>query len=200
MNDALSILYTFHKYKILIMNTLKKLKRIYKPKSKDTFYADSIVNLRRWHFTSYMRTHFYLKPHIADKYAKRILSNKLVESVYYTLENDSDGLLYGTSDTYLKKINKRINHMHFLIGVNDLNYVTNMSIPVKKKEERNGVVKYVNKQLCGLDAFRETLVNSIKINSSAVGDIQPILNKRRLIRYVNKNMNNPESHYNFYFN
>ena len=62
------------------------------------------------------------------------------------------------------------------------------------------MVKYVNKQLCGLDAFRETLVNSIKINSSAVGDIQPILNKRRLIRYVNKNMNNPESHYNFYFN
>tara|TARA_A100001015_G_C14791152_1_gene633127 strand:- start:74 stop:505 length:432 start_codon:yes stop_codon:yes gene_type:complete len=82
-------------------------------------YAKELAYLHNWNYTTVVRTHYHLQPHIASDKAERIIKSGLASNVFITVEPDRD-----YTDRYTKV--KRINHMHLLLHLPD--YIKNYSI------------------------------------------------------------------------
>ena len=73
-------------------------------------YAKEIARLKDWNHTTTVRTHYKLKPHIADTKVKNIVDSKIANNIFYSVEEDRDD-----SDIYTKV--HKVNHLHLLLDL-----------------------------------------------------------------------------------
>jgi hypothetical protein len=163
-------------------------------------YNSAISNLANWSCTTYIRPHYSIKPHQADKMIKRLVdSTKYINAVYYTLEDDSTIYGSGTNDTFIRNVNRSIKHLHLLIELDSLSNIEGLQKKINIIKSINGSLTKVPHIVTGLVALRETVVKGLKLNQKAVGGIEQIRSRTDLTSYVNKNMSKTQSHHNFVF-
>ena len=164
-------------------------------------YNTAISEIADWQYTTYVRTHYNIKPHTADKMVQGLLKHTdLIDGVYFTLEDDS--IIYGggTDDTFLKNVNRSVNHMHLLIVLNSKSDILKMKKKINSRINEGGIIKTVPQIVTGERALREAIRNGLEVNQKALGEVQPIRSRKAITRYINKHMSNPQAHHNYFFN
>ena len=163
-------------------------------------YNSAISNLANWSCTTYIRPHYSIKPHQADKMVQRLVNcTDYINAVYYTLEDDSTIYGSGTNDTFTRSVNRSIKHIHLLLELDSLFNVEKIQKKINKRKSINGIITTVPQMVTGYVALRETVVKGLKLNQKAVGGIEEIRSRTDLTSYVNKYMSNSQSHHNYIF-
>lgn len=164
-------------------------------------YNTAIAEIANWQYTTYIRTHYNIKPNVADSMVQRLLKyTDHIDGVYFTLEDDSTIKGYGTDDTFLKNVNRSVNHMHLLIALNSKSDVMKMKKKINSRINEGGVIKTVPQIVTGERALREAIRNGLEVNQKALGEVQPIRSRKAITRYINKHMSSPQAHHNYFFN
>ena len=111
-------------------------------------YGQAMSILADWNYTTVIRTHYKLKPHIGDRKVKHLIQSKNVNAVFYSIEEDVDSYL---SD------NRGINHAHFLLSCNThptreffseaMGVNIKAVLNVEKVKFQEEISKYVTKRL-----------------------------------------------------
>lgn len=70
-------------------------------------YGQAMSTLADWNYTTVVRTHFKMKPHVADKKVRRLMHSRNVNAVFYSIEEDADAYYSN---------NCGINHAHILLS------------------------------------------------------------------------------------
>jgi len=76
----------------------------------DNSYSDALAKMYNWNYTTVLRTHYKLKPHIADKKVEKLIRAGCVSNIFYCIEQDRD-----SKDRYTN--NRVANHLHLLMDV-----------------------------------------------------------------------------------
>ena len=163
-------------------------------------YNTAIADIANWQYTTYVRTHYNIKPHMADKMVHKLLKHTdLIDGVYFTLEDDSVIYGGGTDDSFARNINRNINHMHLLFALNDKTDVSRLRKKINRRVACNGIIKTVPQIVTGDLALRDTILKGLNVNQKALGSIEPIRDNVEIVKYVNKHMSNPKAHHNYFF-
>lgn len=163
-------------------------------------YNTAIAEIADWQYTTYVRTHYNIKPHTADKMVQKLLKyTDLIDGVYFTLEDDSTIKGYGTDDTFARNISRNINHMHLLFALNEKTDVSRLRKKINRRVSTNGITKTVPQIVTGDLALRDTILKGLNLNQKALGSIEPIRDDVEIVKYVNKHMSNPKAHHNYFF-
>ena len=163
-------------------------------------YNTAIAEIADWQYTTYVRTHYNIKPHTADKMVQKLLKyTDLIDGVYFTLEDDSVIYGGGTDDTFARNISRNINHMHLLFALNDKTDVSRLRKKINRRVASNGIIKTVPQIVTGDLALRDTILKGLNLNQKALGSIEPIRDDVEIVKYVNKHMSNPKAHHNYFF-
>lgn len=111
-------------------------------------YGQAMSTLADWNFTTVIRTHYKLKPHVGDRKVKYLIESKNVNAVFYSLEEDVDTCL---------SYNGGINHAHLLLSCNThptreffseaLGVNIKAVLNVEKVKSQEEISKYVTKLL-----------------------------------------------------
>ena len=164
-------------------------------------YNTAIAEIANWGYSSYVRTHYNMKPHKADKMVQNLLKyTDLIQGVYFTLEDDSTIYGGGTNDSFVRNINRIVNHMHLLFALDKNTDITRIRRSVKRRVKDGGIIRTVSQIVTGEQALRETIVQGLDVNQKALGNIEPIRNNTEIVKYINKHMSNPQAHHNYFFN
>ena len=163
-------------------------------------YNTAIAEIADWQYTTYVRTHYNIKPRTADKMVQKLLKyTDLIDGVYFTLEDDSVIYGGGTDDTFARNVNRNINHMHLLFALNDKTDVSRLRKKINRRVTSNGIIKTVPKIVTGDVALRDTILKGLNVNQKALGSIEPIRDNVEIVKYVTKHMSNPKAHHNYFF-
>ena len=163
-------------------------------------YNTAIAEMADWQYTTYIRTHYNIKPHTADKMVQKLLKyTDLIDGVYFALEDDSVIHGGGTDDTFARNVNRNINHMHLLFALNEKMDVSRLRKKIKRRVTTNGIIKTVPQIVTGDEALRHTILKGLNLNQKALGSIEPIRDSVEIVKYVNKHMSNPQTHHNYFF-
>lgn len=163
-------------------------------------YNTAIAEIADWQFTTYIRTHYNIKPHNADNMVQGLLKyTDLIDGVYFTLEDDSVIYGGGTDDTFKRNISRNINHMHLLFALNEKTDVSRLRKKIDRRVTTNGILKTVPQMVTGDIALRHTILKGLKLNQKALGGLEPIRDDVEIVKYINKHMSNPQAHHNYFF-
>ena len=163
-------------------------------------YNTAIAEIADWQYTTYVRTHYNIKPHMADKMVQKLLKyTDLIDGVYFTLEDDSVIYGGGTDDTFARNISRNINHMHLLFTLNEKTDVSRLRKKIKHRVITAGIIKTVPQILTGDGALRHTIMKGLNLNQKALGSIEPVRDNVEIVKYINKHMSNPKAHHNYFF-
>ena len=163
-------------------------------------YNTAIAEIADWQYTTYVRTHYNIKPHTADKMVQGLLKHTdLIDGVYFTLEDDSVIYGGGTDDSFARNINRNINHMHLLFALNEKTDVSRLRKKINRRVTNNGITKTVPQIVTGDVALRDTILKGLNLNQKALGSIEPVRDNVEIVKYVNKHMSNPKAHHNYFF-
>ena len=183
-------------YPCCIHNTTQSMKR-----EENYKYNTAIAEIANWGYSSYVRTHYNIKPHKADKMVQNLLKyTDLIQGVYFTLEDDSTIYGGGTNDSFVRNINRSVNHMHLLFALDKNTDITRIRRSVKRRVKDGDIIRTVSQIVTGEQALRETIVQGLDVNQKALGKIEPIRNNTEIVKYINKHMSNPQAHHNYFFN
>ena len=163
-------------------------------------YNTAIAEIADWQYTTYIRTHYNMKPHTADKMVQGLLKyTDLIDGVYFTLEDDS--LIYGggTDDTFARNVNRNINHLHLLFALNENTDISRLRKKINRRVTNDGIIKTESQIVTGDKALRHTILKGLKLNQKALGSVEPIRSDVDIVKYVNKLMSNPQAHHNYFF-
>ena len=163
-------------------------------------YNTAIAEIANWQYTTYVRTHYNMKPYMADKMVQGLLNyTDLIDGVYFTLEDDSVIHGGGTDDTFARSINRNINHIHLLFALNDKTDISRLRKKINRRVNTAGIIKKESLIVTGDEALRHTIMKGLKINQKALGGLEPIRDNVEIVKYVNKHMSNPQAHHNYFF-
>ena len=73
-------------------------------------YAKELARLCDWNYTTVVRTHYPMKPHIADKKIEQLVMTGCVSNIFFTIEPDRD-IKYAYTSAF------SANHLHLLMDV-----------------------------------------------------------------------------------
>ena len=170
-------------------------------REENYLYNTAIAEIANWGYSSYVRTHYNMKPHKADKMVQNLLKyTDLIQGVYFTLEDDSTIYGGGTNDTFTRNVNRSINHMHIIFALDANTDITRLRKKVNRRITKGGIIKTESQIVTGEKALRHTIMNGLGLSQKALGSIEPIRNDTEIVKYINKHMSNPQAHHNYFFN
>ena len=73
-------------------------------------YSNALAKMYNWNYTTVVRTHYPMKPHIADKKIEQLVKTGCVSNIFYSIEPDRE-----IEDVYTSAIS--VNHLHLLMDV-----------------------------------------------------------------------------------
>lgn len=73
-------------------------------------YSNALAKMYNWNYTTVVRTHYPMKPHIADKKIEQLVKTGCVSNIFFTIEPDRD-----IKNAYTSAIS--VNHLHLLMDV-----------------------------------------------------------------------------------
>jgi len=73
-------------------------------------YSNALAGMFSWNYTTVVRTHYPLKPHLADKKIDQLVKTGCVSNIFYSIEPDRE-----IKDIYTSV--KSANHLHLLMDV-----------------------------------------------------------------------------------
>ena len=169
-------------------------------REENYLYNTAIADIANWQYTTYVRTHYNMKPYMADKMVQGLLNyTDLIDGVYFTLEDDSIIHGGGTDDIFARSINRNINHIHLLFALNENTDISRLRKKINRRVTTSGIIKKESKIVTGDEALRNTILKGLKLNQKALGSLEPIRDNVEIVKYVNKHMSNPQAHHNYFF-
>ena len=163
-------------------------------------YNTAIADIANWQYTTYIRTHYNIKPHTADKMVQGLLKyTDIIDGIYFTLEDDSVIYGGGTNDTFARNVSHNINHMHLMFALNEKTDVSRLRKKINHRVTTNGIIKTESQTVTGNIALRHTILKGLKLNQKALGGVEPIRDDVEIVKYINKYMSNPQAHHNYFF-
>lgn len=73
-------------------------------------YSNALAKMYNWNYTTVVRTHYPMKPHIADKKIEQLVMTGCVSNIFFTIEPDRD-IKYAYTSAF------SANHLHLLMDV-----------------------------------------------------------------------------------
>jgi len=73
-------------------------------------YSNALAGMFSWNYTTVVRTHYPIKPHIADKKIEQLVKTGCVSNIFYSIEPDRE-----IEDVYTSA--NSVNHLHLLMDV-----------------------------------------------------------------------------------
>ena len=191
-------------------------------------YASKIESLAKWNYTTYARTHYNVKPHIATAKFESLSNRSFIKAVWGVTEPDGG---------YYEKLydlggKTPMNHMHLLMEIDDGIFFdlkrwkefynrnikdTSKGEPLFEKKERwysdeiskafrkakdQDIIakKYTSGELTRDIILEEVIKNGLDVRKSQLGKLEEVKNLKSLASYISKHLNNINSHHDFFIN